>query len=245
MCALGQLFSFFTGDRRFCAKISWYVELLIFPSILASDSGPSEQKQPQKFLGCCSILALRQTYLLELRPKSSAFVSSDHTNIFPIWFLGDWRGLIIQMGLHIIFVGKGFHLITTQACMEKEKNSGRQPLPSTINNPHLQIKPSADMLDSPLGDVNDCSFKQQQYDCEYWLNLCPERGQKNSLNSKETIKAVRRASLKPPHTCSHTLCLTLFSLTFSLIHIHTNSGWNGSLLKNYKRADTTQIALTN
>ena len=44
------LFNFLTQGRRFCAKISWYLELFIFLSILTMAPGPAEEKQPQSLM---------------------------------------------------------------------------------------------------------------------------------------------------------------------------------------------------
>ncbi len=94
------LFSFLAEAWRFCANIDWYMELFIIPSTLTKAPVP-EEKQPQSvmllppcftvgmvFLWWCAVLFFHQTYLLELWPKSSTLVSSDHNTFFHM-LLGD------------------------------------------------------------------------------------------------------------------------------------------------------------
>lgn len=87
----------------------------------------------------------------------------------------------------------------------------QRPLLNLTTPLRLQITTTWDTLESPLGDLNDCSLEHQRSDCEqHWLSLCPERGQRNSLNSRETIKAPRRRAspAPPPQTQTHTHTLT-------------------------------------
>ncbi len=94
-------FSFLAEAWRFCANIDWYLERFIIPSTLTKAPVPAEEKQPQSVMlppPCitvgmvlfwwCAVLFLCQTYLLELWPKSSNLVSSDH-NTFSHMLLGD------------------------------------------------------------------------------------------------------------------------------------------------------------
>ncbi len=103
MAHLEFLFSFLAEAWRFCANIDWYLELFIIPSTLTKAPVPAEEKQPQSvmlpppcftvgmvFLWWCAVLFLCQTYLLELWPKSSTLVSSDH-NAFSHMLLGYFK----------------------------------------------------------------------------------------------------------------------------------------------------------
>ena len=65
------------------------------------------------FFWWCAVLFWRQTYLLELWPKSSTLVSSDHKT-FSHMFLGDFRCVFAKCSLawRFFFVRKGFGLAT-------------------------------------------------------------------------------------------------------------------------------------
>ena len=120
------MFSFLAEAWRFCANIDWYLELFIIPSSLTKAPVPAEETLPQSimlpppcfsvgmvFFWWCAGWFLRQTYLLELWPKSSTLVSSDH-NTFSHMLLGDFRCVFAKCSLAwmFFFVRKGFRLAT-------------------------------------------------------------------------------------------------------------------------------------
>ncbi len=94
------IFSFLAEAWRFCANIDRYLELFIIPSTLTKAPVPAKEKQPQSMmlpppcftvgmllLWWCAVLFFHQTYLLELWPKCSTLVSSDHNTFSHMVFL--------------------------------------------------------------------------------------------------------------------------------------------------------------
>lgn len=111
-------FSFLMEALRICANIDNDLEVFIYPSTSLKTCF-SWKKNPiiargchqhyPMFFGWCAVSFLWHTYILELWPKISTFVSSDY-NIFVHMLLRDLMYVSASQAWLYFFVGKGFCL---------------------------------------------------------------------------------------------------------------------------------------